>query len=106
MHYRFALCALECLAKFATVRELCAVGAQRLERSFCLSRFRTNTQSKTSAVNAPVIGIEVGIEDLERGLGLEFQPVDGSVIVQPAAHGGKISARELPLNFAFILVPK
>src|SRR5262245_39783319 len=83
-------CALQGLAYFPTVGHLRTGGTQRFERCFGLSSFRSDPQGKTSPVDPPVVGIEIRIKDLQRGTRLQYQAVQGAVVVQPSPHGPEI----------------
>src|ERR1700744_6303594 len=73
---------------------------QRLERGFGCSAVGADTKRETRAMDPPVVRVQVGVENLQRGLGLKGEPVDRSVVVQPAANGLQIGAAQLPFHFA------
>src|ERR1700677_3151587 len=101
---RPALGTLEHFAQLAAISHFCAVGPKRLESGLRLSIFRPYAQRKTRAVNSPVLGIVVRIENLERRARFEYEPVNDPVIVQPSAHRREVGGGKLPLHLAPILV--
>ncbi|HMH27882.1 MAG TPA: hypothetical protein VK580_04820 [Steroidobacteraceae bacterium] len=77
---------------------------KRLERGFGCSGFGADAKSETRTMYSPVIRVQVRVEDLLRGTWLEDEPVDRSVVAQPTPNGTKIGTRELPFDFAPVLM--
>jgi hypothetical protein len=51
-------------------------------------------------MDAPVIRVQVRIEDLQSGARFEDEPIDRDVVGQPTANGAEIGARQPPFHFA------
>src|SRR5258708_29389568 len=71
---------------------------KRLERGFRCSGSGTDAKCESGPMYSPVFRVQVSVEDLLRGAGLEDEPVDRTVLAQPAPNGTQIGTRELPLD--------
>jgi hypothetical protein len=77
---------------------------KRFERGLGCSGFGADAKGEARTMYSPVIRVQVRVEDLLRGARLEDEPVDRAVIAQPAPNGAKIGTRELPFDFAPVLM--
>ncbi|MFO1468884.1 MAG: hypothetical protein U1F35_20950 [Steroidobacteraceae bacterium] len=65
-----------------------------------LAVLRPQPQREASPMQAPVIGVEVGVVDLERGQGLDHQSLERRISLQPVPDCHEVVALELPLDLA------
>jgi len=77
---------------------------KRLERGLGCSGLGADAKSEARTMYSPVIRVQIRVEDLQRGAWLEDEPVDRTVIAQPALNGTKVGTRELPFDFSHVLV--
>src|SRR5580704_18073043 len=79
---------------------------KRLERGLGGSGAGPDAQRETCAMDSPVVRVQVRVKDLLRGAGFEDEPIDRTVVAQPAPNGTQIGTRELPFHFAPVLVKR
>ena len=54
-------------------------------------------------MDSPIVGIQIRIDDLKRGAGLEHEAIDAAVLGEPLAHYLEVGSRQLPFHLASIL---